>query len=285
MAPLEVPSPTVVCLCGSMRFKDQFRAAELAESLRGRVVLLPAFSKADGLRFSDGDIEQLNRVHMVKIDLADEILIIDVDGYVGDQTSSEIRYARSLGKTVRYWSHEAGSSPPVHVERIDPKAMVEECWGRQGATFSDYPTLDVPQEVKELRCAIVEEEAQEFCEAVRADDLVEVADAIADLLYVTYGAALTFGIPIEEVFTEVHRSNMTKVGPNGEVIKRDDGKVLKGPHFEPPAIAPILERHAPIEGTCNNVHVVASLVWARYSIREGAGLVPGRDFEGEPGAC
>jgi len=74
-----------------------------------------------------------------------------------------------------------------------------------------------------------------------------VADAIADLLYVVYGAALTFGIPTAEVFAEVHRSNMTKLGDDGLPIYRDDGKVLKGPHYSPPDLAPILARHAPRE--------------------------------------
>lgn len=246
MTPDHEKPPPIVCLCGSTRFRDQFRAAELAESLRGRIVLsLPAFSKADGLELSDSEIEGLAGLHSAKIDIADELLVIDVDGYIGEQTSLEISRAESLGKTVRYWSEEPefASSTSRLVERIDPKAMVEVCWRRQGSTFSDHPTLDVPAEVKELRCAIVEEEAGELRAAVEAGDLVEVADAIADLLYVTYGAALTFGIPIEEVFTEVHRSNMTKVGPDGEVARGPNGKILKGPDFDPPRLAPILDRY------------------------------------------
>ena len=108
----------------------------------------------------------------------------------------------------------------------------------------DHPTLEVPDAVKQIRCALIEEEAAEFRAAVEAGDLVEVADAIADLLYVVYGAALTFGIPADEVFAEVHRSNMTKLGTDGLPIYRDDGKVLKGPHYSPPQLLPILARHA-----------------------------------------
>ncbi|HWD24999.1 MAG TPA: hypothetical protein VG368_06015 [Acidimicrobiales bacterium] len=107
------------------------------------------------------------------------------------------------------------------------------------------PTLDVSDDVKEIRCALIEEEASEFREALAADDIVEVADAIADLLYVVYGAAVTFGIPIDEVFDEVHRSNMTKLGPDGSPIYREDGKVLKGPAFEPPDVIGVLARDAP----------------------------------------
>ena len=106
------------------------------------------------------------------------------------------------------------------------------------------PSLDVSDDVKEIRCALIEEEASEFREALEADDIVEVADAIADLLYVVYGAAVTFGIPIDEVFAEVHRSNMTKLGPDGAPIYREDGKVLKGPSFEPPDVIGILARDA-----------------------------------------
>jgi predicted HAD superfamily Cof-like phosphohydrolase len=95
------------------------------------------------------------------------------------------------------------------------------------------PTVDVPDAVKALRCDLIDEEAREFREALDARDIVEVADAIADLLYVVYGAARTFGIPVREVFAEVHRSNMTKLDLNGEPIVRSDGKVMKGPNSSP----------------------------------------------------
>jgi predicted HAD superfamily Cof-like phosphohydrolase len=113
----------------------------------------------------------------------------------------------------------------------------------------DSPTLDVPSDVREIRCALIEEEAAEFREALEADDLVEVADAVADLLYVVYGAAVTFGIPIDEVFAEVHRSNMTKLGTDGTPIYREDGKVLKGPSYEPPDVLGVLAAHAPDAAT------------------------------------
>lgn len=100
----------------------------------------------------------------------------------------------------------------------------------------DAPSVDVPE--AELRATLVEEEAAEFAAAVRAGDLVETADAIADLLVVTYGAALCFGIPIDAVFEEVHRTNMAKAdGP-----LRDDGKRLKPPGWTPPDVAGVLAR-------------------------------------------
>ncbi len=127
---------------------------------------------------------------------------------------------------------------------LDPMAALRESHDAWRLEAHDHPTLEVPEQVKQIRCALIEEEAAEFRTAVEAGDLVEVADAIADLLYVVYGAALTFGIPADEVFAEVHRSNMTKLGSDGLPIYRDDGKVLKGPHYSPPELLPILARHA-----------------------------------------
>lgn len=125
---------------------------------------------------------------------------------------------------------------------IDPVVALAESHRAQHLVSNDVPTLDAPDDVKALRCALIEEEAREFRAALEADDIVEVADAIADLLYVVYGAARTFGIPVREVFAEVHRSNMTKLDDNGEPIVRADGKVMKGSNFSPPDLRPILEK-------------------------------------------
>jgi predicted HAD superfamily Cof-like phosphohydrolase len=127
---------------------------------------------------------------------------------------------------------------------IDPAAALRESHAAWRLAANDSPTLDLPEAVKAIRCALIEEEAGEFRAALEAGDLIGVADAIADLLYVVYGAALTFGIPAAEVFAEVHRSNMTKLSEDGLPIYREDGKVLKGPHYSPPDLAPILARHA-----------------------------------------
>ena len=93
---------------------------------------------------------------------------------------------------------------------------------------------------RELRIRLINEEAEEFEKASLERDVVEAADALADLLYVVYGAALEWGIPIDAVFDEVHRSNMTKVWPDGTVHYREDGKVLKPPTYSPANIAAIL---------------------------------------------
>ena len=94
----------------------------------------------------------------------------------------------------------------------------------------------------ELRIRIIEEEAAEFAVAARAGDVVEMIDALCDLLYVTYGAAVSLGIDLEPFFDEVHRTNMAKVGGK----RRDDGKWLKPEGWMPPDLARVLaERHPP----------------------------------------
>jgi predicted HAD superfamily Cof-like phosphohydrolase len=91
-----------------------------------------------------------------------------------------------------------------------------------------------------LRHALILEEFEEFDEALTNNDIVEVADALADLIYVIYGTAHEFGIPLDEILAEVHASNMSKLGEDGKPIHREDGKVLKGPGFFRPNIAKFL---------------------------------------------
>lgn len=105
---------------------------------------------------------------------------------------------------------------------------------------------DVPADVWELRQKLIDEEYQELKDAVEAEDIIEIADACADLLYVVYGTALAFGIPITKVFEEVHRSNMSKVLPDGTVGRRADGKILKSPTYSPPNLEPILREHTAV---------------------------------------
>lgn len=71
-------------------------------------------------------------------------------------------------------------------------------------------------------------------------DLVRLSKELSDLLYVTYGTGLAYGLPLDDVFAEVHRSNMSKLGPDGRPIYRDDGKVLKGPDYTPPQLDDIV---------------------------------------------
>lgn len=91
-----------------------------------------------------------------------------------------------------------------------------------------------------LRMRLVEEEFDEFEVAMRQGDLVAIADAIMDLHYVLSGTSVSFGIPEDECFAEVHRSNMSKLNEDGTAIKREDGKILKSDRYSPPDLESII---------------------------------------------
>lgn len=108
-----------------------------------------------------------------------------------------------------------------------------------GQDVHSKPTLQ-KKEVGELRYELIREELQELREAMDKSDILEIADALTDLLYVVYGAGHSYGIDLDKCYYEVHRSNMTKLGPDGKPIYREDGKVLKGPDYEKPRLVNIL---------------------------------------------
>ena len=88
--------------------------------------------------------------------------------------------------------------------------------------------------INELRISLINEELEEFKEAIKNNDLKEVADALTDILYVTYGAGHAFGINLDNCFDEVQQSNMSKLGDDGKPIYNDKGKVMKGPNYFKP---------------------------------------------------
>ena len=88
--------------------------------------------------------------------------------------------------------------------------------------------------INKLRIDLIKEELDELQEAMKNNDLLEVADALTDILYVTYGAGHAFGIDLDKCFDEVQNSNMSKLGENGEPIYNDSGKVMKGPNYFKP---------------------------------------------------
>ena len=112
-----------------------------------------------------------------------------------------------------------------------------------GLTINDTPTIP-GDDVLQFRINLINEEAGEFEQAAKARNLVEMADALADVIYVALGAAVSLGIDLAPVFEEVHRSNMTKVWSDGQVRRREDGKVIKPPTYSPANIAQELERQA-----------------------------------------
>ena len=95
--------------------------------------------------------------------------------------------------------------------------------------------------VVQLRIDLIEEELNELKEAIRNNDIVEVADALTDILYVTYGAGHSFGVDLDKCFDEVQRSNMSKLGKDGKPIYNDSGKVMKGPDYFAPNLKKIIE--------------------------------------------
>ena len=95
------------------------------------------------------------------------------------------------------------------------------------------PTLP-STELAKLRLELIREEFEELTVATNAMDMIEIADALTDILYVVYGAGHAFGIDLDACYAEVHDSNMSKLGADGKPLYREDGKVMKGPNFRAP---------------------------------------------------
>ena len=101
------------------------------------------------------------------------------------------------------------------------------------------PSLST-EKINNLRINLIEEELNEFKEAINKKNLKEVADALTDILYVTYGAGLAFGINLDNCFQEVQKSNMSKLGDDGKPIYNEHGKVMKGPKYFKPDLTKFL---------------------------------------------
>ena len=99
------------------------------------------------------------------------------------------------------------------------------------------------EETRKLRLELIAEELEELWDAIEDKDLVAIADALTDILYVTYGAGHAFGIDLDECSGEVQRSNMSKLGEDGKPIYREDGKVWKGPNYSEPDLKSLIEKH------------------------------------------
>jgi len=111
-----------------------------------------------------------------------------------------------------------------------------EAFGQDVLCEPTWPDRDVV----DLRVDLIEEELEELEVAIANSDMVEVADALTDLLYVIYGAGHAFGIDLDACFEEVHRSNLTKLGPDGRALRRADGKIMKSENFEEPNLEAVL---------------------------------------------
>lgn len=109
-----------------------------------------------------------------------------------------------------------------------------------GHPVADFPNLHRDTDVRELRMELLNEEFNEYLDAERNNDLIGIADALGDMLYIILGTAAVYGIPLEEVFTEIHRSNMTKLGLDGKPVYDENGKVIKGPLYQKPNIKGVI---------------------------------------------
>ena len=105
-----------------------------------------------------------------------------------------------------------------------------ETFGQEVKSKAEFPD----EKIQNLRVSLIEEELSELKEAIKNKDIKEVADALTDILYVTYGAGHAFGIDLDQCFDEVQRSNMSKLDENGKPIFNEHGKVLKGPNYFKP---------------------------------------------------
>ncbi|EID75540.1 nucleoside triphosphate pyrophosphohydrolase family protein [Imtechella halotolerans] len=126
-------------------------------------------------------------------------------------------------------------------EKLNAVAEFHEAFG---LGVNEVPRAYLGEQLVKLRFNLMAEENEEYLEAAQNNDLEEVADALGDMLYILCGTILEHGLQhkIEEVFNEIQRSNMSKLGEDGKPIYREDGKVMKGPNYFKPNIAAILSK-------------------------------------------
>ncbi len=109
-------------------------------------------------------------------------------------------------------------------------------YGQEVKNTPEFPNTKIVQ----LRIDLIQEELNELKEAINNNDIIEVADALTDILYVTYGAGHSFGVDLDSCFNEVQNSNMSKLGDDGKPIYNESGKVMKGPNYFKPNIKKII---------------------------------------------
>ena len=122
----------------------------------------------------------------------------------------------------------------MYVSNFESVGDFMEAFGQEVLQVPTLPDFNLAQ----LRLDLINEEVQELQDGFSKGSMLEIADALTDILYVVYGAGHAFGIDLDECFFEVHRSNMTKLGPNGRPLYRDDGKILKGANYSKPDLTP-----------------------------------------------
>ena len=123
------------------------------------------------------------------------------------------------------------------MSNFDDVKKFMETFGQMVRTKPDFPD----DKTMQLRFDLIQEELNELKEAMETKNLKEIADALTDILYVTYGAGYAYGVDLDKCFKEVQRSNMSKLGKDGKPIYNDKGKVMKGPNYFPPNLKPFVK--------------------------------------------
>ena len=126
---------------------------------------------------------------------------------------------------------------------LDKINKVKEFHETFGLEYHETPTTQVSEKIIELRHRLMQEENDEYLEAAKDGDLTLIADALGDKMYILFGTMIAHGLQykIEEVFDEIHRSNMSKLDDNGKPIYREDGKIMKSQNYFLPDIKSILK--------------------------------------------
>ena len=122
------------------------------------------------------------------------------------------------------------------MSNFDDVKIFMETYGQEVNTKPSFPNKKIVQ----LRYNLIKEELDELYSAIKDKDIIEVADALTDLLYVVYGAGHSFGIDLDKCFAEVQRSNMSKLDNDGKPIYNENGKVMKGPNYSKPNLKQFL---------------------------------------------
>ena len=123
------------------------------------------------------------------------------------------------------------------MSNFDDVGVFMETYGQEIKTEPMFPN----ENILRLRYNLIKEELDELQTAFKQKNLLEVADALSDILYVTYGAGHAFGINLDKCFSEVQKSNMSKLGKDGKPISNDQGKVMKGPNYFKPNLKQFIE--------------------------------------------
>lgn len=158
----------------------------------------------------------------------------------------------SLSDEVRKMMKRGEIIPQHIIEQLlfyyesHPHRCVYEFHKAFGVEINEIPTLDVSKRTKELRPKLIEEEYIEYRNALEAEDLIEMFDALLDLTYVIYGTGISHGLPMLSGMISVQESNMSKLDLDGRPIIREDGKILKGPKFFKPDLKSLVDVKTPV---------------------------------------